>query len=48
MLARLSRPQRRDLVRAMRGIEDLLGKRLAGPRTRSCSGIRFPASWAGW
>ena len=30
MLARLSRLQRRDLVRAMRGIEDLLGKPLAG------------------
>lgn len=30
MLARLSRPQRKDLVRAMRGIEDLLGKPLAG------------------
>jgi DNA-binding MarR family transcriptional regulator/N-acetylglutamate synthase-like GNAT family acetyltransferase len=29
MLARLSRPQRRDLVRAMRGIEGLLGKRAA-------------------
>ena len=29
MLARLSRPQRRDLVRAMRGIEGLLGKRTA-------------------
>ena len=29
MLARLSRPERRDLVRAMRGIEDLLGKPLA-------------------
>ena len=26
MLARLSRPQRRDLIRAMRGIEGLLGK----------------------
>jgi DNA-binding MarR family transcriptional regulator/N-acetylglutamate synthase-like GNAT family acetyltransferase len=30
MLARLSRPQRRDLVRAMRGIEGLLVKPLAG------------------
>jgi DNA-binding MarR family transcriptional regulator/N-acetylglutamate synthase-like GNAT family acetyltransferase len=29
MLARLSRPQRRDLVRAMRGIEGLLGKPVA-------------------
>jgi DNA-binding MarR family transcriptional regulator/N-acetylglutamate synthase-like GNAT family acetyltransferase len=30
MLARLSGPQRRDLVRAMRGIEDLLGMPVAG------------------
>jgi DNA-binding MarR family transcriptional regulator/N-acetylglutamate synthase-like GNAT family acetyltransferase len=30
MLARLSRPQRMDLVRAMRGIEGLLGKPAAG------------------
>ena len=30
MLARLSRPQRRELVRAMRGIEGLLGKPLPG------------------
>jgi DNA-binding MarR family transcriptional regulator/GNAT superfamily N-acetyltransferase len=30
MLARLSRPQRRELVRAMRGIEGLLGTPLAG------------------
>jgi DNA-binding MarR family transcriptional regulator/N-acetylglutamate synthase-like GNAT family acetyltransferase len=30
MLARLSRPQRKELVRAMRGIEDLLDKPLAG------------------
>jgi DNA-binding MarR family transcriptional regulator/N-acetylglutamate synthase-like GNAT family acetyltransferase len=29
LLARLSRPQRRELVRAMRGIEDLLGKAAA-------------------
>jgi DNA-binding MarR family transcriptional regulator/GNAT superfamily N-acetyltransferase len=31
LLARLSRPQRRDLVRAMRGIEGLLGQPAAGP-----------------
>jgi DNA-binding MarR family transcriptional regulator/GNAT superfamily N-acetyltransferase len=31
LLARLSRPQRRDLVRAMRGIEGLLGQPPAGP-----------------
>ena len=30
MLARLSRPQRRDLIRAMRGIEGLLGKPVMG------------------
>ena len=30
MLARLSRPQRKELVRAMRGIEDLLGPPAAG------------------